>query len=93
MDEEVLKDYESSLEDLSFNSKPIINMLTMKADKHKEMATQISEMIESRFFKVATSIQSRLLESPSSDIASLVYHVFTTVHYNLLNMCALMTRC
>ena len=48
----LLKDYELSLEDLTFNSKPIINMLTMLADKHRPLAGQIVELIESRFFKV-----------------------------------------
>lgn len=51
----VLQEYESSLEDLSFNSKPIINMLTMEADKHTESAAQIVDLIETRFFKVAAS--------------------------------------
>ncbi len=52
----ILKDYELSLEDLTFNSKPIINMLTMLAGKHKSLAPQIVELIETRFFKVATTL-------------------------------------
>ncbi len=52
----LLKDYELSLEDLTFNSKPIINMLTMLADKHRPLAGQIVDLIESRFFKVATTL-------------------------------------
>lgn len=50
----VLKDYEASLEDLTFNSKPIINMLTMEADKHATCADDIVQLIEARFFKVAS---------------------------------------
>lgn len=61
MAREVLKDYETSLEDLSFNSKPIINMLTMLADKHKEYAAQIVEMIEARFFKVAPPLPAPVI--------------------------------
>ena len=51
---EILKDYESSLEDLTFNSKPIINMLTMLANKHRALASEIVDLVETRFFKVAT---------------------------------------
>ena len=51
---EILKDYESSLEDLTFNSKPIINMLTMLANKHRGLASEIVDLVETRFFKVAT---------------------------------------
>ena len=52
--EDILKDYELDLEDLTFNSKPIINTLTMKAEKHKELAPRLVELIQTRFFKVAT---------------------------------------
>ena len=51
---DVLNSYESSLEDLTFNSKPIINMLTMTADKYKAQAPEIAELIESRVLKVAS---------------------------------------
>ena len=51
---EILKDYESSLEDLTFNSKPIINMLTMLANRHRALASEIVDLVETRFFKVAT---------------------------------------
>ena len=54
-DKEILKDYETSLEDLTFNSKPIINMLTMLAEKHRRLAPQIVELVQSRFFKVAAT--------------------------------------
>ena len=54
---ETLTDYEQSLEDLTFNSKPIINMLTMLAEKHKSLAPQIVDLIETRFFKVAPVLQ------------------------------------
>lgn len=57
---EILRDYELSLEDLTFNSKPIINMLTMLADKHKGLAPQIVELIDNHFFKVAKSSGSHL---------------------------------
>ncbi|XP_019854910.1 PREDICTED: pre-mRNA cleavage complex 2 protein Pcf11-like [Amphimedon queenslandica] len=48
----VLEDYESVLEELTFNSKPIINMLTMKADKYRIYAPAIVELVKTRFFKV-----------------------------------------
>ena len=68
---DVLKSYESSLEDLTFNSKPIINMLTMTADKYKEQAPEIVELIESRVLKVASP---GLLGIRSPSPQSLVFH-------------------
>ena len=46
-------DYESSLEDLTFNSKPIINMLTMMAGRNRDIADRLVELIETRISKVA----------------------------------------
>ena len=51
----VLEDYESVLEELTFNSKPIINMLTMKADKYRVYAPAIVELVKTRFFKVVVA--------------------------------------
>lgn len=48
-----LLDYESSLEDLTFNSKPIINMLTMMAGKNRDIADKLVELVEERVSKVA----------------------------------------
>lgn len=53
--EAILRDYEQALEDLTFNSKPLINDLTMAADKYKPIAARIVEMIEKRIMEVATS--------------------------------------
>ena len=79
---DVLKSYESSLEDLTFNSKPIINMLTMTADKYKAQAPEIAELIESRVLKVASP---RLLwDSVTSSPRSLVFHA---VLYLLCILC------
>ena len=49
----ILRDYELALEDLTFNSKPLINNLTMAADKYKPIASKIIEKIEKRLFQVA----------------------------------------
>ncbi len=57
----VLRDYELALEDLTFNSKPIINDLTMAADKYKPIAPKIVEKIEARIFEVAASLWTILL--------------------------------
>lgn len=51
----ILKDYEEALETLTFNSKPLINDLTMAADRYTPLAPQIVAKIESRLFEVFTS--------------------------------------
>ena len=50
--EDVCKEYASSLEDLTFNSKPLINMLTMLAEENRQLAAQIVKLIEKRIYEV-----------------------------------------
>ena len=50
----ILRDFESALEDLTFNSKPLINDLTMAAEKYKPIANNIVKMIEQRVLEVAS---------------------------------------
>lgn len=45
--------YQQSLEDLTFNSKPLIDDLTRTADNYKMFAAEIVEIIESRIMQVA----------------------------------------
>lgn len=51
----ILQDYSETLEVLTINSKPLINDLTMAADRYKHLAAQIIEKIESRLFEVSTA--------------------------------------
>lgn len=53
--EAILQDYAETLEILTINSKPLINDLTMAADRYKQLAPQIVGKIESRLFEVATA--------------------------------------
>ncbi|XP_033743780.1 pre-mRNA cleavage complex 2 protein Pcf11-like [Pecten maximus] len=46
MENEVINDYKSSLVDLTCNSKPLINMLTMLAEENEQYASHIVEVIE-----------------------------------------------
>ena len=52
MAEEVRDGYKSSLAELTFNSKPHINMLTMLADDSKEYAADVVQAIEQHLRKV-----------------------------------------
>ena len=52
----ILQDYLETLEVLTINSKPLINDLTMAADRYKPLATQIVGVIESRLFEVPTAV-------------------------------------
>lgn len=49
---DVMEEYQSSLEDLTFNSKPHINMLTILADENKNHAENVVRLIEAQIFKV-----------------------------------------
>jgi len=52
MADEIAAEYKTSLEDLTFNSKPVINMLTMVAEENIDYAEQIVGVIEERLNKV-----------------------------------------
>lgn len=50
--EDACHDYQSSLEDLTFNSKPHINMLTILAEENVPFAKDIVSLIEAQVAKV-----------------------------------------
>ena len=50
--QEVSKEYEASLEDLTFNSRVLIKSLTLLADKSKVYAPYIVQIVEKRITKV-----------------------------------------
>ena len=52
MAEEIVEEYRSSLSDLTFNSKPLISMLTMLAEDNAQYATEIVQVIEAHIQKV-----------------------------------------
>ncbi|XP_063287364.1 pre-mRNA cleavage complex 2 protein Pcf11 [Pelobates fuscus] len=53
--EDACRDYQSSLEDLTFNSKPHINMLTILAEENVQFAKDIVTVIEAQIAKAPTS--------------------------------------
>ena len=59
----VLQDYAETLEVLTINSKPLINDLTMAAERYKPLAARIVGVIEARLFEVAAAfpLVSRVL--------------------------------
>ena len=52
MVEEAVEEYKITLQDLTFNSKPHINALTMLAEENKKFASQIATAIEKHLLKV-----------------------------------------
>uniref|UniRef100_A0A8C2Y6J1 CID domain-containing protein n=1 Tax=Coturnix japonica TaxID=93934 RepID=A0A8C2Y6J1_COTJA len=60
--EDTCRDYQSLLEDLTFNSKPHINMLTILAKENVPFAKDIVSLIEAQIAKVF--IFNRLLLLP-----------------------------
>ena len=55
MADEAVEDFKSSLADLTFNSKPLINMLTMLAEENAQHAEQIVKVIEEHIRQVKKS--------------------------------------
>lgn len=51
--ESVLEEYRASLEDLTFNSKPLINMLTVLAEENYSYASDLVKLIESQVYQVS----------------------------------------
>lgn len=94
--EDPLHEYQSSLEDLTFNSKPHINVLTILAEENKEHAEKIVQLIEDQMFKVKFDIifSFLFLEFVLSSIikfmhplifflSTLVLYQLSTVYYSI----------
>ena len=56
--EDAVREYQSSLKDLTFNSKPLINMLTMLAEESIAHAPEIVKLIEAKLLKVIIVLKS-----------------------------------
>ena len=56
-EEDICEEYESSLEDLTFNSKPLINVLTMLAEENSQHASSITKLIASRIHQVCVKVK------------------------------------
>lgn len=54
--EDACREYQSSLEDLTFNSKPHINMLTILAEENIQFTKDIVAIIEAQIAKVFMKI-------------------------------------
>lgn len=52
LEADAIEDYENALNELTCNSKPHINMLTMLADEKKKFASKIVQIIETRINQV-----------------------------------------
>ncbi|VEN50304.1 unnamed protein product [Callosobruchus maculatus] len=59
--EEIKAEYASSLADLTFNSRPLINVLTMLAEENSSNAKVIVEAIETHLQKVSTDVKLPIL--------------------------------
>lgn len=68
--EDACREYQSSLEDLTFNSKPHINMLTILAEENINFAKDIVEIIEAQISKVFMNIEYFHTEMFAVDVCS-----------------------
>nr|XP_018670290.1 pre-mRNA cleavage complex 2 protein Pcf11 isoform X3 [Ciona intestinalis] len=54
--DDVIEEYSSSLQDLTFNSKPHINMLTILAEENKAHAESVVKVIEAQLYKASEKL-------------------------------------
>ena len=66
--EDACREYQSSLEDLTFNSKPHINMLTILAEENLNFAKDIVAIIEAQISKVFMKIEYFQFQMPCVDV-------------------------
>lgn len=58
---EIKEEYTSSLQDLTFNSKPLISVLTILAEENVSNAKDIVEAIEAHLSRVRTEVKLPVL--------------------------------
>ena len=76
--EDIIEDYRNSLADLTQNSKPLINMLTMLAEDNETHAGLIVEAIETHLQQVYTIQNTYLVIPPKFDIMNYTQRWFIT---------------
>lgn len=76
-----LQRFQEGLEDLTFNSKPLIDDLTRAAGVSKSEAPKIVEMIESRIMQVARASGVKILSS--------VVDISCILHFLRMSFCVL----
>lgn len=86
MDRTVAEEYKSSLNDLNFNSKPLINMLTMLADENKKHAASIVKTIVVHINSVSNSLISKYLRRLLLSSERIVLYKFSFVIINFLSL-------
>ncbi|KAK6625832.1 hypothetical protein RUM43_006131 [Polyplax serrata] len=86
MSKEVAEEYLSSLADLTVNSKPLINMLTMLADENVDHAPAIVQVIENHLEKVPPEVKLPILyliDSIIKNVSKVYVPLFTQ---NIVNV-------
>ncbi|XP_028136602.1 pre-mRNA cleavage complex 2 protein Pcf11 isoform X2 [Diabrotica virgifera virgifera] len=84
--EEIKAEYMSSLADLTFNSRPLINVLTMLAEENSPNAPVIVEAIEEHLSKVNTDVKLPILYLIDC-IVKTVGGIYTSLfNHNIVNM-------
>ncbi|XP_052616791.1 pre-mRNA cleavage complex 2 protein Pcf11-like [Peromyscus californicus insignis] len=82
--EDICRDYQSSLEDLTFNSKPHINMLTIVAQENLPFAKEIVSLIEAQTAKAPSSEKLPLLYLMDSIVKNVGKEYLTAFTKNLV---------
>ncbi|XP_078475121.1 LOW QUALITY PROTEIN: pre-mRNA cleavage complex 2 protein Pcf11 [Lampetra planeri] len=84
MAEDVCEEYKSSLEDLTFNSKPHINMLTILAEENLPFASQIVKIIEAQIAKAPAGERLPVLYLMDSIIKNVAQDYLAFFSHNIV---------
>ncbi|XP_059109595.1 pre-mRNA cleavage complex 2 protein Pcf11-like [Peromyscus eremicus] len=82
--EDICRDYQSSLENLTFNSKPHINMLTIVAEENLPFAKEIVSLIEAQTAKAPSSEKLPLMYLIDSIVKNVGKEYLTAFTKNLV---------
>ncbi|KAG2457051.1 pre-mRNA cleavage complex 2 protein Pcf11 [Polypterus senegalus] len=83
--EDACREYQSSLEDLTFNSKPHINMLTILAEENLHFAKDIVAIIEAQIAKAPSTEKLPVLYLVDSIVKNIGREYLTTFTKNIVS--------
>ncbi|KAL5287081.1 hypothetical protein ACFFRR_008182 [Megaselia abdita] len=82
----IAEEYQSSLQDLNLNSKPLINMLTILAEENINHANVIVDVVEEHILKVAPDVKLPILYLIDSIVKNVKSNYVTLFSHKIVNI-------